>query len=187
MSQVAGRADVGSDGVGPLERSIGYLLKQASTALRTAMDAVLRPLDLTVPQYSCLEQLGARPDLSSSDLARGVFVTRQAMHGVLLGLEERGLLIRTATAPRGRARPTTLTPAGQALLTRASRAVRAVERRMTADLDPAGAAAAAELLRSFVDALERPDDPARIRPAIRSTSRVQADATGSGPEPGTRG
>jgi len=37
-----------------LDRSVGYVLKQASSALRAAMDAVLRPLELTVPQYSCL-------------------------------------------------------------------------------------------------------------------------------------
>ena len=36
--------------VGPLDESVGYLLKQAATALRSAMDAALRPLELSVPQ-----------------------------------------------------------------------------------------------------------------------------------------
>lgn len=123
--------------VGDLGQSVGYVLKQAAAALRTAMDAALRPLDLTVPQYACLELLGQRPGLSGAELARGVFVTRQSMHGVLLGLHDRGLLTRPPTAPHGRALPSALTPAGRQQLKAASAAVRAVERRMLAGLsDP---------------------------------------------------
>jgi len=55
--------------VGDLALAVGYVLKQAATALRTAMEAVLRPLALTVPQYACLELLGQRPGLTSSELA----------------------------------------------------------------------------------------------------------------------
>jgi len=123
--------------VGDLDASVGYLLKRASTALRSAMDAALRPLDLTVPQYSCLELLGQRPGLSNAELARGVFVTRQAMDGVLRGLRERGLVTRSDTAPHGRALPTQLTGTGRDQLQTASRAVRAVERQMLAPLDAA--------------------------------------------------
>lgn len=44
------------DGPGvDLPTSIGYLLKETATALRTAMEAVLRPLGMTVTHYSCLE------------------------------------------------------------------------------------------------------------------------------------
>ncbi|WP_249998156.1 MarR family winged helix-turn-helix transcriptional regulator [Actinoplanes sp. M2I2] len=124
--------------VGDLNFSVGYALKQAAAALRTAMDAGLRPLGLSVPQYACLELLGQRPGLSAADLARGAFVTRQSMHAVLLGLEERGLLERPAVAPQGRALPTQLTPAGRDILSRASRIVAAVERRMTQSLTTEG-------------------------------------------------
>jgi DNA-binding MarR family transcriptional regulator len=123
--------------VGPLDESIGYVLKQVSTALRAAMDAVLRPLDLTVPQYACLEQLGQRPGLSNAELARAVFVTRQSMNLVLRGLQDRGLLTRPDVADLGRARPTELTDAGRRLLRSASVAVRDVERRMLTPLSPA--------------------------------------------------
>lgn len=119
-----------TQGVGDLNFSIGYILKQAATALRTAMDAGLRPLSLTVPQYSCLELLGQRPGLSAAELARGAFVTRQSMHALLLGLEQRGLLTRATTAPQGRALPTQLTDAGRDALGKASRIVAAVEQQM---------------------------------------------------------
>lgn len=119
-----------------LDTSIGYALKRAAAALRASMDVALRPLALTVPQYSCLELLGQRPGLSAAELARGAFVTRQSMHAVLHGLEVRGLLTRPATARRGRAMPSELTPAGRELLTAASRAVAEVERTMVAGLSP---------------------------------------------------
>ncbi|MEV6417778.1 MarR family transcriptional regulator [Kribbella sp. NPDC051718] len=116
--------------VGPLDEAVGYVLKRAATALRTAMDAALRPLDLTVPQYSCLEVLSQHPGLSNAELARAVFVTRQSMNLVLRGLQDRGLITRPTTAPHGRALPTKLTPAGRKQLKAASTAVRAVEARM---------------------------------------------------------
>lgn len=122
--------------VGNLEESVGYVLKRASAALRSSMDAALRPLDLTVPQYSCLELLGQRPDLSNADLARGVFVTRQAIDGVLRGLRERGLVTRPDTAPYGRALPSQLTDTGRRQLHAASAAVYAVEQQMLSALTP---------------------------------------------------
>lgn len=120
--------------VGPLEESPGYVLKQAHAALRTAMETVLRPLGLTVAQYACLELLGQYPGLSSSDLARGAFVTRQSMHAVLRGLQDRGLLTRSDHAEYGRALPTELSTAGQELLHTASAAVREVEQKMFSPL-----------------------------------------------------
>lgn len=100
------------------------------------MDAALRPLQLTVPQYACLELLGQRPGLSNAELARGAFVTRQSMNGVLRGLQERGLVIRPTTAPRGRALHCELTRAGRVQLREASTAVRAVEQQMLVALPP---------------------------------------------------
>ena len=91
--------------VGPLDEFVGYMLKRAATTLRYALDATLRPMDLSVPQYACLELLGRQSGLSNADLARGAFVTRQSMNGVLRGLEERGLVTRPVTAPSGRALP----------------------------------------------------------------------------------
>ena len=115
---------------------MGYVLKQAASALRAAMDMALRPMELSVPQYACLELLGQQPGLSSAELARGVFVTRQSMHGVLRGLHDRGLLTRPDSAPHGRALPTRLTPAGRRRLHSASTAVLAVEQQMLTPLPP---------------------------------------------------
>lgn len=143
--------------VGPLDQAVGYALKRAATALRTAMEASLRPLDLTVPQYACLEVLAQRPGLSNAELARAVFVTRQSMNLVLRGLQERGLISRPATAPQGRALPTRLTSAGEARLRDASAAVRAVEKRMLAPFSATRQDRLLHDLVACVDALGAPD------------------------------
>ena len=131
------------DGAGiDLDTSLGYLLKEASTALRQAMEAVLRPLGMTVTHYSCLELLAQRPGLSNSDLARGAFVTRQSMNVLLQTLERDGYVTRPAKAPVGKALPAELTPRGRRSLATASAAVRSVELRMLSGMTPAEQAGA---------------------------------------------
>ncbi|SIR75086.1 MarR family winged helix-turn-helix transcriptional regulator [Microbacterium sp. RURRCA19A] len=136
-----------------LDTSLGYLLKEAASALRAAMEDVLRPLGMTVTHYSCLELLAQRPGSSNSDLARGAFVTRQSMNVLLQSLERDGVVERAATAPSGKALPTRLTEKGRRDLAEASAAVRSVERRMLADMTDAEQAAARAALRSMVRAL----------------------------------
>ncbi|SEQ10434.1 MarR family winged helix-turn-helix transcriptional regulator [Microlunatus flavus] len=148
----------GADGI-DLETSLGYLLKEAASALRAEMEEVLRPLGLSVTRYSCLELLAQRPGLSNSDLARGAFVTRQSMNVLLQALEREGYVTRPAEAPVGKALPTRLTPLGRRSLAAATRAVRAVEIRMTADLGAEEQATALRALRSMVSALRQPREP----------------------------
>ena len=119
------------DGVGvDLDTSLGYLLKQAHNVLRAGMDAALRPLGMTVPQYACLELLAQRPGLSNSDLARGAFVSRQSMNVLLQSLERDRLVSRPDTPSTGRALPVQLTPLGRDRLQAASAAARSVETQM---------------------------------------------------------
>jgi DNA-binding MarR family transcriptional regulator len=133
-----------------LETSLGYLLKEASSALRAAMEDVLRPLGMTVTHYSCLELLAQRSGLSNSELARGAFVTRQSMNVLLRALERDGIVTRPAEAPVGKALPTRLTPRGRRSLATASAAVRSVEVRMLAGLTGAEQRDAYRILRGMV-------------------------------------
>jgi len=143
-----------------LETSLGYLLKEASSALRVAMEAVLRPLGMTVTHYSCLELLAQRPGLSNSELARGAFVTRQSMNVLLQALERDGYVTRPAEAPVGKALPTRLTPRGRRSLAKASAAVRGVELRMLSGMTEAEQSAASATLRSMIRSLRDPDGDA---------------------------
>ncbi|QIQ02599.1 MarR family winged helix-turn-helix transcriptional regulator [Streptomyces liangshanensis] len=136
-----------------LDTSLGYLLKEASSALRTAMEEVLRPLGMTVTHYSCLELLAQRPGLSNSELARGAFVTRQSMNVLLQTLERDGYVTRPAAAPVGKVLPARLTASGRRSLETASAAVRAVELRMLAGLTEAERSDAFRILRSMARSL----------------------------------
>ncbi|MFG3099055.1 MarR family winged helix-turn-helix transcriptional regulator [Streptomyces sp. NPDC048182] len=145
------------DGI-DLDRSLGYLLKEASSALRAAMEEVLRPLGMSITHYSCLELLAQRPGLSNSELARGAFVTRQTMNVLLQNLERDGYVIRPAEAPVGKALPARLTPRGRRSLEQATAAVRSVEVRMLAGMTETEQSAAFRSLRSMVDALRAGHD-----------------------------
>lgn len=151
--------DMSQDGV-DLETSLGYLLKEASSALRVAMEAVLRPLGMTVTHYSCLELLAQRPGLSNSELARGAFVTRQSMNVLLQALERDGYVTRPAQAPVGKVLPTRLTPRGRRSLVKASAAVRSVEIRMLNGLTQDEQSAAFGILQSMIHSLRKADDGA---------------------------
>lgn len=137
-----------------LPTSPGYLLKEASSALRTAMEAVLRPLGLSITHYACLELLAQRPGLSNSELARGAFVTRQSMNVLLQTLERDGVVTRPERAETGRSLPTELTPKGRQQLAEASAAVRAVEDRMTRDFSSDERATFIQLLSRCVYSLQ---------------------------------
>ncbi|MGW0423037.1 MarR family winged helix-turn-helix transcriptional regulator [Streptomyces sp. NPDC003015] len=141
-----------------LDKSLGYLLKEASSALRSAMEDVLRPLGMSVTRYSCLELLAQRPGLSNSELARGAFVTRQSMNVLLQALEREGYVTRPEEAPVGKVLPTRLTPRGRRVLEKASVAVRSVEIRMLAGLTEAEQSGASRILQSMIRSLRDAND-----------------------------
>jgi DNA-binding MarR family transcriptional regulator len=143
-----------------LETSLGYLLKEASSELRAAMEAVLRPLGMTVTHYSCLELLAQRPGLSNSELARGAFVTRQSMNVLLQALEQDGYVERPAAARVGRVLPTQLTTRGRQELKKATAAIRSVEVRMLSGMTPEEQSDARKILTSMVHSLRAPKDQA---------------------------
>jgi DNA-binding MarR family transcriptional regulator len=146
--------DMIQDGVGvDLGTSLGYLLKEASSALRTAMEAVLRPLGMTVTHNYSHELLAQRPGLSNSELARGAFVTRQSMNVLLQALERDGYVTRPAEAPVGKVLPAQLTPRGRQSLQEATVAVRSVELRMLAGLTGPEQAEAFRILQSMIRSL----------------------------------
>jgi DNA-binding MarR family transcriptional regulator len=132
---------------------VGYTLKQAQSLLHLRMDEALRPLHLTVSQYSCLHHLRREPGVSAAALARATFVTRQSMNAMLQQLIDRGLVARPSRAESGRALPTLLTGAGADALDAAQRLVDGVEQRMLAGLTATEGAALARGLAACVNSL----------------------------------
>ncbi len=116
---------------------LGALIRQAQQALRRALDAALRDLGVTTPQFSVLNVLADRPGISGAELARASMLTPQTVNGILVALERSGAIVRRPHAGDSRVLCSELTPTGQALLATALTRVDAVERTMTASLSAA--------------------------------------------------
>jgi DNA-binding MarR family transcriptional regulator len=145
----------------PVEDRIGYRLKEAQHALRTAMDRALGERGLTTPQYAVLSALDEEPGLSNADLARRAFVTPQTMNSIVVLLEHTGLVERRPHAVHGRVLSTALTPAGSELVHSCDEVVWRIEERMLAPLSDAERVQLAVLLRTCATALRNNTRPRR--------------------------
>ena len=134
-------------------RELAVLVKATQAALNQRMDEVLRPLGLTVAQYACLSNLHAEPGISSSELARRTFVSRQSMNVLLQGLEKQGMVERAHEPGPRRERAALPTPLAQDTLGRAESAVAPVLDRMLSGLDAAQRDALRTALTACRDAL----------------------------------
>ena len=140
-------------------QAIGYLLKNAQQALRTEMDATLRDLGITTPQYAVLTFLAQSPGSSSAQLARRAFVTPQTMNRIVANLEAGELIERQPHPELGRVQEARLSRRGRRLLGECQRRIDDVEARMVADLTAAERRQLANLLKRCTRALR----PARKR------------------------
>jgi DNA-binding MarR family transcriptional regulator len=132
---------------------VGYQLKRAQQALRTAMDRGLTAHAITTPQYAALSALETDEPLSGAELARCCFVSAQTMNEILVGLERAGLVERLPHPEHGRVLEARLTKRGGAKLRHAHKTVLEIEARMLSGMTAAGRRGAAELLRRFVQNL----------------------------------
>jgi DNA-binding MarR family transcriptional regulator len=119
-----------------------------------AIDAELRGLGVTTPQFSVLSVLEVEPGLSGAALARASMLTAQTIDGILVALERAGHIERTADPRDRRVLQVRLTGAGRALVDAARVRVAAVERRMTAALADAEVAQLRERLVACARALD---------------------------------
>jgi DNA-binding MarR family transcriptional regulator len=110
----------------------------------------LEPFDLTVPQYTLLSVIEHRPGLSNAQLARRSYITAQAMHQVVNGLEDRGLIARRVSPDHGRIQLTELTDDGMALLKACDEEVTRLEERIFGGLGEKGESRLRDLLQAAV-------------------------------------
>ncbi len=128
--------EIGEGFRGPKGR-MSFLLRQAHTAFRGAIDRELAPLAITGPQYSVLNVIARMPRISGTELARVSMLRQQTTNEILLTLADRRLIARSPRDGDRRVLSITLTKEGQRVVTRARTIVRRIERRMTAGLDGA--------------------------------------------------
>lgn len=142
----------------PLDRRIGYRLKQAQSVLRARMDQSLREIGLSVPQYATLELIRRTPGVTNAQLARDAFITRQSMNTMLQSLQRRGLIERHEANEGGRQMPTRLTAEAEELLADAEAHVTTIEAEMVARMSEAQQAELLEGLDELIAMLQAPAD-----------------------------
>jgi|SRR5947199_6661098 len=133
-----------------------YLIKRLEMAERARMEEVLRPLGVTLHQYTALSILERREGLSSAQLARRHVVSPQAMHQLVATMERDRFIERRPDEANRRILRAWLTPHGVDVLRRCHRAVDGVEDRMLSVLTPEDAAVFGRAIEQCLDALADP-------------------------------
>jgi DNA-binding MarR family transcriptional regulator len=98
------------------ELTASYLIGRTDRIISGQLEAALHGTGLSLPEFTALSVLAARPGLSNAQLARRSLVTPQAMHKVIRSLEDAGLVNRTIAPRGGRALETTISEAGAKLV-----------------------------------------------------------------------
>jgi DNA-binding MarR family transcriptional regulator len=130
-----------------------WLLKRAERAVGAALYDALRDLGITPSQYGVLQALVRLEKASSAELARAVFVTPQAMTGLIAGLERSGL-IRRKPVKSSRVIEATLTRVGRRVFAEATARVAKIDMQLTSLLTDADVTRLQRSLRNCVDAFE---------------------------------
>lgn len=137
----------------PTTQRITYLVKRLEMAERANMEEALRPLGVTLHQYTALSILERREGLSSAQLARRHFVTPQAMNQMIAAMERDDLIERRPDAANRRILRTWLTDHGKHVLYAGHQIVDQLEEQMLAALTSEQQAVFRLALQHSLDAL----------------------------------
>jgi DNA-binding MarR family transcriptional regulator len=118
------------------EGYLGYLLRQASAAVRLTTERALEDLEVTLPQFLVMTMVNAYPGSSSADVARIAMLTPQTISFIVANLEKAGRLRREVSPDHGRIQVMELTEEGKALLSQCRVRTQRIETRLRASLGP---------------------------------------------------
>lgn len=155
-----------------VEQRLGHMVKSLEQELSGAKDGVLRPMGVTVPQYTALLVISDEPGISGAELARRCLVTPQTMTTVLGNLTLKGYIERRSVPGQGRAMETTITASGKRMLARADKAVLEVEAQLAGALAARDQATFAKLLEQARTPFTKEESaPKPVKRAARTTAK----------------
>lgn len=134
---------------------VTWLIKLAEREVGKELDRELRHTGLTKSQFGVLQALMHLERASSAALARTVFVTPQAMVGIITGLEKKGLIRRRSSKVSARAIDATVTAQGKATYTESERMVRKVDELLAKEFTDQELDQYAEFLERTITAMRR--------------------------------
>lgn len=141
----------------PYEPTVAHLpweVKRAEREATRAVDAMLRGSGLTKSQFGVLQAIAHMRKASSAELARMIFVTPQAMVGLVTTLEEKGFIERSQSSYSARVIEARLTPAGRAVYKRGAAALEQIDRTLEAEFSADEVVRFSKLLSRLTGRLE---------------------------------
>jgi len=104
-----------------------YLFNRVNAAVNVQLERLLRPLDITVAQYTCMSRIRGHEVMSSAKLAKAHRVSPQTMYEMIINLEKRGLLTREKGPENKKQLLVSLTRKGHKILNLCDRKVDEIE------------------------------------------------------------
>ena len=117
--------------LGPLDDSVGYLLRRAQLAVFQGFFERFATFDIRPAQYTALAAIERNPGLSQTRLAHALGVKKTNLVALVDSLEARGLARRTSSEEDRRSHALHLTRKGKLLVGRLHRADAALDRRLS--------------------------------------------------------
>jgi DNA-binding MarR family transcriptional regulator len=128
-----------------------YLFNRANAAVNIQLERLLRPLDITVGQHTCMSRIRGHEVMSSAKLARAHRVSPQTMYEMITNLEKRGFLTREQGPENKKQLLVSLTRRGQKILDLCDRRVDEIEPLIFAGVNTANHALLRELLQIVIE------------------------------------
>ncbi|OBK13775.1 MarR family winged helix-turn-helix transcriptional regulator [Mycobacterium asiaticum] len=129
-------------------------LKRAERADARLLDAKLRGTRLTKAQFGVIQALAHMRKASAAELARTVFVSPQAMVGLITALEQKGYIERAQSEVSARIIDARLTAAGRAAWPRASAKLAEIDDLLAAEFSQAEVVKFSRFLTRVSEALD---------------------------------
>ena len=101
----------------------GYTIKKVQFLIHNLMNTKLLTISLTLPQYAVLKVLEHNGPITGAGLAKESFVTPQTMHTLLVGMENRNLIKRSAIKGNNKSLNISITNQGASVLKTADAAL----------------------------------------------------------------
>ena len=144
-----------------------YLFNRVNSAVNAQLERLLRPLDITVAQYTCMSRIRGHEVMSSAKLARAHRVSPQAMYELISNLEKRGFLTREKVPHDRKQLLVSLTRQGHKILDLCDRKVDEIEPLAFAGINTASHALLRELLQIVIENTTRPELSEVANDAVR--------------------
>jgi DNA-binding MarR family transcriptional regulator len=137
-----------------------YLITRVNAAVNARLERLLKPLDITVAQYTCMSRIRGHEVMSSAKLSRAHRVSPQTMYEMITNLEKRSLLVREKCPDNKRQLLVSLTRKGHQILDLCDRRVDEIEPELLAGLNTANHALFREFMQIVIENANRTEQRA---------------------------